>query len=94
MENSRSSVAFLTTPQQPENPGQIPVSGTYLTPHGQSSNILSMLDTALQASAATSTPMVPVGTNLEPVQIVGCSQLSDAGKTLVLNWIWLFKAVG
>ena len=79
LDNSRSAVAFLAS-QQTENPSQVPVSAAYVTPHGQSSNILSMLDTALQASSATSTPMVRVGTNLETVQIAGGGQLSDTGK--------------
>lgn len=84
LDNSRSAVAFLAS-QQTENPSQVPVSAAYVTPHGQSSNILSMLDTALQASSATSTPMVRVGTNLETVQIAGGGQLSDTVPEQVIS---------
>ena len=79
LDNSRSAVAFLTT-QQTETPSQMPVSAAYLTTHGQSSNILSMLDSALQASSAASAPVVRVGTNLGGVEIADGSESSDAGK--------------
>lgn len=68
MDNSRSPVAFLAS-QQTENASQVPVSAAYLASHGQPSNILSMLDTALQASSASSSPVVTVGSNLGNVQI-------------------------
>ena len=74
MDNSRSPVAFLAS-QQTENASQVPVSAAYLASHGQPSNILSMLDTALQASSASSSPVVTVGSNLGNVQI-------DTGKLL------------
>lgn len=68
MDNSRSPVAFLAS-QQTENASQVPVSAAYLASHGQPSNILSMLDTALQASSASSSPVMTVGSNLGNVQI-------------------------
>lgn len=79
LDNSRGAVAFLTS-QQTNNASQVPVSAAYLTAHGQSSNILSMLDSALQASTGDSAPVIRVGTNLGAVQIADSSQTPDAGK--------------
>ena len=78
LDNSRGTVAFLTS-QQADHASQVPVSAAYLTAHGQSSNILSMLDSALQASAGASTPVIRVGTNLGTVQIADSNQTPDTG---------------
>jgi len=78
LDNSRGAVAFLTS-QQTDNTSQVPVSAAYLAAHGQSNNILSMLDSALQASSGgTGAPVIRVGTNLGAVQIADGSQTSDA----------------
>jgi len=78
LDNSRGAVAFLTS-QQTDNTSQVPVSAAYLAAHGQSNNILSMLDSALQASSGgTGAPVIRVGTNLGAVQIADGSQASDA----------------
>ena len=84
LDNSRSAVAFLTS-QQTESASQVPVSAAYLSAHGQSSNILSMLDSALQASSGSPTPVVRVGTNLGAVQIDDSCKSSDAGEELTVN---------
>lgn len=84
LDNSRGAVAFLTS-QQTDNPSQVPVSAAYLTAHGQSSNILSMLDSALQASTGASAPLIRVGTNLGAVQIADSSQATDTGKCILHN---------
>lgn len=84
LDNSRGAVAFLTS-QQTDNTSQVPVSAAYLAAHGQSNNILNMLDSALQASSGgTGAPFIRVGTNLGAVQIADGSQTSDAGKKLYL----------
>jgi len=61
----------------------VPVSAAYLATHGQSSNILSMLDSALQASAGASAPVLQVGTNLGAVQMTDSSQTTETGKCIV-----------
>lgn len=78
LDNSRGAVAFLTS-QQADNASQVPMSAAYLAAHGQSSNILSMLDSALQASAGASSPVIRVGTNLGAVQIADNSQTPETG---------------
>ena len=82
LDNSRGAVAFLTS-QQTDNTSQVPVSTAYLATHGQSSNILSMLDSALQASAGASAPVLQVGTNLGAVQMPDTSQTTETGKCSV-----------
>lgn len=77
LDNSRSAVAFLTS-QQTDNANQVPVSAAYLTAQGQSSNILSMLDSALQASSAGPSPVLRVGTNLGTVPVADSTQTHDA----------------
>ena len=79
LDNSRGAVAFLTS-QQTDNTSQVPVSAAYLATHGQSSNILSMLDSALQASAGASAPVLRVGTNLGAVQLPDSNQAPETGK--------------
>ena len=79
LDNSRGAVAFLTS-QQTDNTSQVPVSAAYLATHGQSSNILSMLDSALQASAGASAPVLRVGTNLGAVQLADSNQAPETGK--------------
>lgn len=82
-ENSRSAVAFLTT-QQSDNTSQVPVSAAYLTTHGQTSNILSMLDSALQASSPGSAgPIIRVGSSAGAVPATDSSQSTDASKTQI-----------
>lgn len=77
-ENSRSAVAFLTT-QQSDNTSQVPVSAAYLATHGQTSNILSMLDSALQASSPGSAgPIIRVGSSAGAVPATDSSQSTDA----------------
>ena len=78
LDNSRGAVAFLTS-QQTDSTSQVPVSAAYLATHGQSSNILSMLDSALQASAGASAPVLRVGTNLAAVQMADTSQTTETG---------------
>lgn len=93
-ENSRSAVAFLTT-QQSDNTSQVPVSAAYLATHGQTSNILSMLDSALQASSPGSAPIIRVGSSAGVVPATDSSQSTDASKTQiyrccdsVLSMVW------
>ena len=81
LDNSRGAVAFLTS-QQTDHTSQVPVSAAYLATHGQSSNILSMLDSALQASAGASAPVLRVGTNLGAVQMADSSQATETGKCI------------
>lgn len=82
-ENSRSAVAFLTT-QQSDNTSQVPVSAAYLATHGQTSNILSMLDSALQASSPGSAgPIIRVGSSAGAVPATDSSQSTDASKTQI-----------
>lgn len=82
LDSSRGAVAFLTS-QQTDSASQVPVSAAYLAAHGQSSNILSMLDSALQASAGASAPVIRVGTNLGPVYSADSSQTPDTGMCIV-----------
>lgn len=76
LDSSRGAVAFLTS-QQTDSINPVPVSAAYLAAHGQSGNILSMLDSALQASAGGTAPVIRVGTNLG-VQIADSSQAHDS----------------
>lgn len=84
-ENSRSAVAFLTT-QQSDNSSQVPVSAAYLATHGQTSNILSMLDSALQASSPGSAPIIRVGSSAGAVPATDSSQSTDASKTPICRF--------
>lgn len=77
LDSSRGAVAFLTS-QQTDSINQVPVSAAYLAAHGQSGNILSMLDSALQASAGGTSPVIRVGSNLGTVQIADSSQAHDS----------------
>lgn len=81
LDSSRGAVAFLTS-QQTDSINQVPVSAAYLAAHGQSGNILSMLDSALQASAGGTSPVIRVGSNLGTVQIADSSQAHDSGNSL------------
>ena len=83
LDNSRGAVAFLTS-QQTDHTSQVPASAAHLAAHGQSSNILSMLDSALQASAGPSAPVIQVGTNLGTVQIADTTPTPDTGTVFSL----------
>ena len=79
LDNSRTTVAFLSSEQAQDSAAQAPVSTAYLAAQGQSGNLLTVLDSAVQASVGASAPVIRVGANLGAVQMADGSQLQNAG---------------